>query len=77
MASNFYRKPDGPRYFLGHGLELGFIVAGIFAAVVLVFVYKRRNSERSRQMSEEGRIAYTAAELSAMGDKAVTFRYMF
>lgn len=39
MAANFYRQKDGPRYILGHSLELGFIVVGIVAALILVFGY--------------------------------------
>lgn len=77
MASNFYRKNDAPRYLLGHGLELGFITAGIAAALVLVLGYKRINGKRAREMAEGRETRYTAAQLSALGDKAITFRYMY
>jgi hypothetical protein len=75
MASNFYRAKDKPRYYLGHALELGFIIAGIVALLVLVFNYKRINAKRERQMAEGAHNGYTPEEMSALGDRALTFRY--
>ncbi|KAM5356487.1 hypothetical protein ACJ41O_003133 [Fusarium nematophilum] len=76
MAANFYRQKDGPRYILGHGLELGFIGAGIVAAFVLIFGYDRINKSRARKMAAGEHNQYTEEELSAQGDKALTWRYM-
>lgn len=76
MASNFYRQKDGPRYKLGHGLELGFISAGIIAALILVFSYGFINKKRDNRIANGEIDRYTAEELSAQGDKAVTWRYM-
>jgi hypothetical protein len=75
MASNFYRAEDAPRYILGHALELGFIVAGIVALLVLVFNYKRINAKRERQMAAGEHSGITPEEMSALGDRALTFRY--
>lgn len=75
MASNFYRSKDGPRYILGHALELGFIVGGIIATVVLALSYKRINAKRDRQLAEGAHNGYTPEEMSALGDRAMTFRY--
>ena len=75
MASNFYRASDSPRYILGHALELGFIVAGILALLVLVFNYKRINTKRERQLAEGAHSGYTPKELGELGDRAVTFKY--
>jgi hypothetical protein len=75
MASNFYRAEDAPRYLLGHALELGFIVAGIVALLVLVFNYKRINAKRERQVAEGAHSGHTPEELGALGDKAITFKY--
>lgn len=75
MASNFYRAPDKPRYILGHGLELGFVSVGIVAAFIMVAGYWFTNRKRERRMAMGG--DHTIEELSAMGDKAYTFRYMY
>jgi hypothetical protein len=76
MASNFYRQKDGPRYLLGHGLELGFIGLGLIAAFILLFNYKRINKKRQSKI-DSGAEQPSAQELSALGDRAVTFRYMY
>jgi hypothetical protein len=76
MASNFYRQKDGPRYILGHALELGFISAGIIAALILIFSYSRINKSRERRMAAGEHETVSEEELSARGDKAVTWRYM-
>jgi len=76
MASNFYRQKDGPRYILGHALELGFISGGIIAALILIFSYSRINKSRERRMAAGEHETISEEELSALGDKAVTWRYM-
>jgi len=76
MASNFYRAPDGPRYILGHSLELGFIGAGIIALLVLVFNYKRINAKRERQLAAGEHNGYTPEELGELGDRSMTFKYV-
>lgn len=76
MASNFYRGNDKPRYILGHALEIGFISAGLIAAVVLILSYAAVNKQRNRRLAE-GEGVLNNEELSSMGDKAYTFRYMY
>ncbi|KAM0524847.1 hypothetical protein ACHAPE_000951 [Trichoderma viride] len=77
MASNFYRQVDAPRYILGHGLELGFISIGIVASVILIVSYHTINKKREQKLANGEAAHYTPQELSEMGDRAVTFRYMF
>lgn len=77
MASNFYREPDSPRYILGHSLELGFVCAGIVAAVILNIGYTSINKKREKKLAEAGEGGFGAQELSELGDKAYTFRYMY
>jgi hypothetical protein len=75
MASNFYRTQDQPKYLLGHGLEIAFVVLGLSAVVVLRVSYQRINARRDEQgATDHSRL--TDAELSDMGDRAPTFRYM-
>ncbi|KAK5998874.1 putative transporter [Cladobotryum mycophilum] len=77
MASNFYRQTDSPRYILGHALELGFITLGIVAAFILIFCYSKINRKRERELADGAGLSVTAQELSKLGDRAVTFRYIF
>lgn len=77
MASNFYRHVDQPRYFLGHGLVLGFVVAGLVATGVLVLGYRVSNKKRAQQIADGSVAAVTPQQLAMMGDKAPTFRYMY
>lgn len=77
FASNFYRQKDGPRYILGHALELGFASVGLVAAGIMIFQYARINKKRAKIIREGGHNLFTPEELSAMGDKAVTFRYVY
>jgi MFS family permease len=73
MASNFYRAPDAPKYILGHALEIGFVTAGLMAVIVLRTSYQKINAKRDQEGNEKG---YSTLEMSEMGDRAPTFRYM-
>ncbi|KAF2085514.1 major facilitator superfamily transporter [Saccharata proteae CBS 121410] len=75
MASNFYRAKDAPEYTLGHSLELGFICAGILALIVLVISYRLINNQRSKAMNSGAHFGVTVEQLSAQGDRALTYRY--
>lgn len=77
MAANFYRGSSSPRYFLGHGLELGFVMLGLVAAISLVSWYMWVNKTRARKLANGEAQNFTSEELSAQGDRAVTFRYMY
>jgi hypothetical protein len=77
MASNFYRQKDGPRYYLGHGLEIGFIAVGMMAAILLILGYRITNKKRDKRMQDGAETQLSPEELSAQGDRAVTWRYMF
>ena len=72
MASNFYRAQDKPKFLLGHGLELGFVVMGMIAVVVLRISYGRINAKREKSGDAH---ALTDTDLSDLGDKSPSFRY--
>ncbi|EXL65683.1 hypothetical protein FOPG_18098 [Fusarium oxysporum f. sp. conglutinans race 2 54008] len=76
MASNFYRTKDGHRYKLGHALELGFISAGIVAALILIVGHDPIYKGRSRKVAAGEHNQYSGEELSAKGDETLTWRYM-
>ncbi|GJN76297.1 hypothetical protein PLICBS_010409 [Purpureocillium lilacinum] len=77
LAANFYRKRDAPRYAMGHGISLGFEILGIIAIVILIVGYRASNRRRERRLAAGAMEQSTPEELSARGDKAITFRYMF
>ena len=77
MASNFYRQEDAPRYIMGHALEIAFVSLGIIASIVLILSYNRINKSRQKRMEAGAADQFTTEELSAKGDKAVTWRYMY
>lgn len=74
MASNFYRTQDAPKYILGHGLEIAFVVLGLCSVVILRISYGRINAKREAEGASGPEL--TDAELSDLGDRAPTFRYM-
>lgn len=74
MASNFYRAADAPKYILGHGLEIMFVVMGLIAVVVLRLSYGRINAKRDKMGVNASELS--DSELSDLGDRAPTFRYM-
>lgn len=74
MASNFYRSVDAPKYILGHGLEIMFVVMGLIAVVLLRISYGRINAKRDKM--GVGASDLSNEELSDLGDRAPTFRYM-
>lgn len=73
MASNFYRSADAPKFLLGHGLEIGFVTVGLVAVVILRVNYAKINAKREREGNPNN---YTLAEMSDMGDRAPTFKYI-
>ncbi|KAI1818414.1 major facilitator superfamily domain-containing protein [Poronia punctata] len=77
FASNFYRQRDAPRYILGHALELAFTSAGLVAAALLTVGYIRANRKRAKILGQGGHNEFTPEELSSLGDRAVTFRYVY
>ena len=77
MASNFYRAQDAPRYILGHSLSMAFVVAGIITAAALIITYYLLNNKRERDLRNGRRAEFTEEQLSFLGDKAITWRYMY
>lgn len=72
-ASNWYRPQDAPKYLLGHGMEIMFIVMGFTAVNILRFTYTRINKTRDGQ--HELVASMTEEELAEMGDRSPSFRY--
>ncbi|KZV88429.1 MFS general substrate transporter [Exidia glandulosa HHB12029] len=76
IASNIFRSQDAPRYAVGHGVEMGFVVMGLITVPILVFIYKGINAKRDREeLAHDGKARYNADELRELGDRAPDFRY--
>lgn len=71
MSSNFYRSKDAPKYILGHSLELGFVIMGMIAVVLLRFNYQRINKKRDQLDPSE-----YPSDPDSLGDRSPLFRYM-
>ena len=69
----YMMKADKPKYILGHALEINFVSIGLVAMFVLRWNYARINARRNREGNEKG---HSLKEMSDMGDRAPTFRYM-
>ncbi|KAK4056022.1 hypothetical protein OIO90_003017 [Microbotryomycetes sp. JL221] len=80
VSSNIYRT-GGPRFFVGHGTELGVSVFGIICSCLYAFFLRRANrakdaeATRQSQLQEYERRVYTTEELQDLGDKSPEFYY--
>ncbi|GAA5840352.1 hypothetical protein JCM5353_002791 [Sporobolomyces roseus] len=81
VSSNVYRSVDSPRYYLGHGVVIGFVALGFFFAPLYAFLLKRANTRKERLQAEQDALpdhekrVYTVQELRDMGDRAPEFVY--
>lgn len=46
LGTQLYRSGDGPRYLLGHGFALGYLLANIAVSTALWFLLRRENRRR-------------------------------
>ncbi|GAA5905619.1 uncharacterized protein JCM6883_005388 [Sporobolomyces salmoneus] len=81
VSSNVYRSADSPRYYLGHGVVLGFVAMGFITAPLYAFLLKRENNKKEKLQAEQDALpdhekrVYTVQELRDMGDRAPEFVY--
>ena len=48
LGTQLYRSQDGPRFFLGHGFALGYLVANVLAVGVLWAVLTKENGVKEK-----------------------------
>ncbi|CAF0751236.1 unnamed protein product [Adineta steineri] len=48
ISGQIYRSQDGPRFILGHGINLGFCVLGLIAVIILFISFRLENHRRDR-----------------------------
>lgn len=54
LGTQLYRTETSPRYFLGHGFALGYLVANIIVVGILWKVLQRENVEKERVRDAQG-----------------------
>lgn len=75
-SSNIYRADGRPRYFLGHGTNLGLVGLGIFSSCLYAYLLTRDNKRKEAWLEEQARLpeherkVYTVEELQELGDKS-------
>lgn len=57
-------------------MQLGMVIAGIIAAVVLRTSYGKINARRDGKSEQEIREKYSEEDLLIMGDKSPLYRYV-
>lgn len=68
LGTQLYRTETSPRYFLGHGFALGYLVANIAVVGVLWIVLKRENAAKERERLDKGLSALMGDIGDADGD---------
>jgi len=54
IGTQLYRSESSPRYFIGHGFALGYLVANIIVVAILWQVLRRENAEKERVREAQG-----------------------
>lgn len=76
VSSNIYRGKDKPRFFLGHGVVLAYLVLFLFGGSLLTrFALERENGKRAKGQRDGWVEGKTAEEVEALGDKRPDFQY--
>ena len=70
VSSNIYRQKDAPKYHLGHGVVLAYLVLWLFCgSIVTTFALRAENKKRqsgARDVWVEGK---TDSEVDLLGDQ--------
>lgn len=78
MGTHIYDGP--PRFIKGHAIVLGFLVWGIIASTILLFMMSRENKIKDAKVQEyrdRGEVHPDASKsLEEMQDEHILFRYI-
>lgn len=78
LGTQLYRPGTAPRYFLGHGFALGYLVANLLVTGVLWYSLKRENKvKRAKReiLQREGRVAERGEGMQGDEDLGWEFQY--
>lgn len=76
VSSNIYRGKDKPRFLLGHGVVLAYLVLFLFGGSVLTRVLLARENAKRKRGDRDGWIeGKDAQEVEMLGDKRPDFLY--
>lgn len=53
LSTQLYRNESRPRFFVGHGMALGYLVVNILVVGTLWWILKRENERRDRELGAE------------------------
>lgn len=70
MGTQLYRTETSPRFFLGHGFALGYLVANIIVVSILWYVLHRGNQKKEAERKRLG----LGVLLGDIGDAEGEFR---
>ena len=73
LGTQLYRSNDGPRFFLGHGFALGYLVANVCVVAILWMVLKRENTKRDK--GERDEVLNRIGEDEWLGDEDPRWRF--
>lgn len=68
MGTQLYRTESSPRYYVGHGFALGYLLANIVVVSVLWAVLNRENVNKAKQREAKGITAFIGDIGDAEGD---------
>jgi hypothetical protein len=70
VSSNIYRTKDSPRFFLGHGVVLAYLVIFLFGGSIVTHLLLRAEN-RKRQNGQRNYLTEgkTPEQLEVLGDK--------
>ncbi|KIM57697.1 hypothetical protein SCLCIDRAFT_129929 [Scleroderma citrinum Foug A] len=74
IASNIFRTQDAPRYLLGFGIEIMFIVMGMLVIPVVVLMYMRLNARKDELERHVEETSGARGNIEVF-DSEVKFRY--
>ncbi|KAJ8696070.1 hypothetical protein PTI98_005968 [Pleurotus ostreatus] len=72
-SSFIYIHP--PRFFLGHGIIMGFLGLSIVMSLFAMWDYNRINKQKEKLCEKEGIDHSRRQEFSELGDHSPLFRY--